>query len=157
MRTEIRVPLSLPAFTLLALLVSPPGAFAAGNDDARAVAEAFSRALEAGDATAAQTLLLPDVLIYESGGQESSAAEYSGHHMKGDMAFLAAVKRERISQSSGGRGDSAWVATRSRLSGTYKDKEIDIVSTESLFLTRTEGGWRIAHVHWSSGPYRKPK
>jgi hypothetical protein len=117
-----------------------------------AVADSFNRALTSGDASMVRALLLPNVLIYESGGAEASAAEYAGHHMLGDMAFLAKLKREQLSQDSGGDEATAWVATRSRLSGQFKGKEIDLNSTETLVMARTETGWRIANIHWSSAP-----
>lgn len=117
-----------------------------------AVADSFNRALSGGDTGTVRALLLPNVLIYESGGAETSAAEYAGHHMLGDMAFLSKLKREQLSQDSGGDEANAWVATRSRLTGQYKGKDIDLNSTETLVMTRTETGWRIAHVHWSSAP-----
>ena len=104
-----------------------------------------------------RALLLPDVLIYESGGAETSAAEYAGHHMPADIAFLAELKREQLSQASGGNDAAAWVATRSRLTGRFKDKDVDLDSTETLVMTRTEAGWRIAHIHWSSTPHRNPE
>lgn len=150
MRTELRTLL----VTALLTAFSP---ISAAQDDPRAIAESFSRALAAGDEKTARALLLPDVLIYESGGVESSAAEYAGHHLPADMAFLAKLKRTQLSQSSGGNGATAWVATRSRLTGRFKNKDVDLDSTETLVMTRTENGWRIAHIHWSSAPRRSAK
>ena len=161
------------SFAALAVVVASPGSFAHGDEahgvpsenpadivsastEPRAVAEAFGRALATGDSGTVQLLMLPDVLIYESGEAETSAAEYSGHHMPADMAFLANLKYERVSQASGGDGAYAWVATRSRLSGRFKDKDVDLDSTETLVLTKMNTGWRIAHIHWSSAPHRNP-
>ena len=103
-----------------------------------------------------RALVLPDVLIYESGGAEASAAEYAGHHMPSDMAFLSKIKREQLSQLSGGDDATAWVATRTRMTGQYKGKDLDLLSTETLVMVRTGTGWRIAHVHWSSAPRAAP-
>lgn len=141
----------------LMALTASPAAFAldaAAPAGPRMLAETFNRALAKGDAAAVREMLLPNVLIYESGGVEASAAEYASHHLPADMAFMANLKREQLSQESGGEGASAWVATRSRLSGRFKDKEVDLDSTETLVMTQTKAGWRIAHVHWSSAPHR---
>ncbi len=127
----------------------------AEDNEPRAVAASFNRALAAGDEKSVRALLLPDVLIYESGGIESSAAEYAGHHLPADIAFMSQMKRTQLSQSSGGEGATAWVATRSRLRGRLKDKDVDLDSTETLVMAQTKNGWRIAHVHWSSAPHRK--
>ena len=120
-----------------------------------ATVDAFEAAIVKGDETTAKKLLAPDVLIYESGGQETSRDEYAAHHMKGDMAFLAGSKREVLSRASGGDDQHAWVTTRSRITGRHKDKDVDILSTESMLLKNTSEGWRIVHIHWSSRPASK--
>lgn len=126
--------------------------------DPLGTANAFHTALASGDEATVKSLLAPDVLIYESGGQESSRDEYTSHHMKGDMAFLAASQIQVIERKHGVNDDLAWVATRSRITGTHKDKPVDIYSTESLVLKRMPGGWRVVHIHWSSKPVEpKPK
>jgi ketosteroid isomerase-like protein len=135
------------------------GAPPAADDPAAAVvaqAEAFHRALTAGDEAAVGALLAPEVLIYESGGQESSREEYMSHHMKGDMAFLGKSQLQVIERKHGASGNLGWVATRSRITGVHRDKPVDIYSTESLVLERKPEGWRIVHVQWSSQPV-KPK
>jgi hypothetical protein len=164
MRTERRLPLTQIIVGMLSALlaVSSIPVSAQGNEaheatsasaaQPLAVADTFSRALAAGDTGTVRALLLPDVLIYESGGAETSAAEYASHHMPGDMAFLSKLTREQLSQLSGGDASTAWVATRTRLTGRYKGKDVDLNSTETLVMTRTDTGWRIAHIHWSSKP-----
>ncbi len=115
-------------------------------------AEAFSAALATGDEATVKRLLAPDVLIYESGGQESSRDEYAAHHMKADMAYLAHLQSQVIERKQGTNGDLAWVATRTRITGTQKDKPVDLHSTETLVLRRDPEGWRIVHLQWSSRP-----
>ncbi len=129
----------------------PPNSVAAPA----ATVDAFEAAIIKGDEAAATMLLAPDVLIYESGGQETSRDQYTAHHMKGDMAFLAGSKREVLSRASGGDDRHAWVSTRSRITGRHKDKDVDIISTESMMLKHTSEGWRIVHIHWSSRPASK--
>ena len=94
--------------------------------------------------------LARDVLIFESGGAERSRAEYASHHMMSDMAFLAQMERDEIGQNATEQGDTAWIVTESRIYGHYKEKDIDIVSTETAVLKRGEDGWKIVHLHWSS-------
>lgn len=45
-------------------------------------------------------------------------------------------------------GDVAYVATTSRLHGSYRDRDIDLSSAELMVLRKT--GWRVAAIHWSS-------
>ena len=159
---SMKITTAIFAVSLLASCALPssrpaPEAETLPADGPVTVAEAFTAALARGDKAAVLELLAPNVLIYESGGQESSRDEYAAHHMHADMAFMAALKREQLSQESGGAGASAWVATRARLSGRFKDKAIDLDSTETLVMNKTEANWRIVHVHWSSAPHRSAK
>lgn len=119
-----------------------------------AVAAQLSHALSTGDEPAVRALLSPDVLIFESGGVESSLDEYASHHLPADVAFLADLNSENVSQSSGGDAASAWVATTTRLRGQFKGKDVDLDSTETLVMSNASGAWRIVHVHWSSAPHR---
>lgn len=141
---------SVALAAMLLVFAAPLGA--QGELDPAGTAAAFSAAIVAGDEATAKSLLDPDVLIYESGGQESSRDEYAAHHMKGDMAFLAKARIEVLDRKHGTSGDLAWVATRSRITATHKDKAVDIFSTESLVLKRAPGSWRIVHIQWSSRP-----
>lgn len=110
----------------------------------------FHAAINSGDRQTVMAALSPDVLIFESGGAERSRAEYASHHMKSDMAFLAQMGHEGISQAASEQGDTAWIVTESRIYGRYKEKDIDIVSTETAVLKRGADGWKIVHLHWSS-------
>ena len=123
--------------------------------DAAGTADAFANAISRGDTATARALLLPGVLIYESGEAETSADEYAGHHLPADIAFMAGIKREILSRETGGDGAASWVATKTRLRGHYKGKAVDLDSTETLILTFTEAGWRISHIHWSSALHRE--
>ena len=71
--------------------------------------------------------------------------------MPADMAFMKAMHREVISQQVIDSSDAATVVTRSRVHGIYKDKEIDLNSTETLVMKKVNGQWKVVHIHWSSG------
>lgn len=119
---------------------------------AEATAEAFHQALITGDEAAVRTLLAEDVLILEGGGAEQSLDQYASGHMKSDMAFLGAVESETLSRRSGMAGDSAWVATETRLQGRFRETDIALKSQETLVMAREGDGWRITHIHWSNAP-----
>ena len=51
------------------------------------------------------------VLILESGGAETSAAEYLGGHAKGDAAFLKGVHVQLVRRTAQANGDMAWVGS----------------------------------------------
>lgn len=116
------------------------------------VAAQLGDAIAAGDIDTLRLLLAPDVLIFESGGVESSLADYEKHHMPADMAFMKAMDREVIFRHVFDSGNAATVVTRSRIHGMYKEQEIDLSSTETLVMNKIGGQWKIVHIHWSSGP-----
>ena len=117
-----------------------------------AAAQTFHAALVAGDEAAVRNLLAENVLILAGGGAEQSLDQYASGHMKSDMAFLGAIETETLSRRTGVQGDSAWVATETRMEGEFRDSEIAIKSQETLVMARQDGGWRITHIHWSNTP-----
>ena len=76
--------------------------------------------------------------------------QYSSHHLMGDMAFSSAIETEILEQTKKIVGDVAWVMTRSRRTGTYREREINSIGVETVVLHHVKAGWRIAHIHWSS-------
>ena len=122
--------------------------------DARAAAatvDAFHDALHRGDARSAAALLADDALIFEEGGAERSKAEYMAHHLPADAAFSRVVVSTVAHRSGSAEGPLAWIATEGRMTGTYKAKAVNRVTTETVVLRRVAGIWKIAHIHWSSG------
>jgi len=114
------------------------------------LATRFGSAIAKGDVDTLRSLLEPDVLIFESGGVESSLAEYEQHHMTADMAFMKHMQVDMVSRQVFDLGESATVATQSRVHGTYQNREIDLKSTETLVMRSVNGQWKIIHIHWSS-------
>lgn len=132
----------------------------AAAQDARGPVEtvdAFDHALASGSEAKARALLASDVLIFESGGQEGSLNEYAKNHLAADIAFMGKMKRRIIHRRHGEAGEMAYVATRSRMTGTDKDKPIDLFGTETFVLRKDEAGWKIVHIQWSSRPVEPKK
>ncbi len=122
--------------------------------DAVAAVERFSVALGSDDLAKAGAELDPNVLILESGGVERSRDEYLGGHAKSDAAFLKDAHitlQRRTAQAS---GDMAWVGSESEIHAMKGDKMLMIASTETMVLRKTDQGWKIVHIHWSSRAQR---
>lgn len=120
--------------------------------DSAAVAAAVNRfhaALAAGDSAASLALLAPDAEVLESGERETRA-EYRAHHLAADIEFARAVRSERGPVRVRVHGDVAWATTMSTTRGTFRGRAIDSTGAELMVLVRTDGGWRIAAIHWSS-------
>lgn len=114
------------------------------------VVDGFHAALKRGDTGTASSLLATNALIFESGGVERGKAEYASHHLAADAAFAGATTHSVTRRSGAASGDFAWIATEGRTTGTYKERLIDNLSTETMLLRRANGIWQIVHIHWSS-------
>jgi ketosteroid isomerase-like protein len=120
--------------------------------DSAAVVEtvdAYHRALAAGDTATVLRLLADEVHVLETGGLEDRA-EYLSHHLPADMAFAAAVPRERSPIIVRVRGDVAWAVSTSTTTGEYRGRAIDSTGAELMVLARDGTAWRITAIHWSS-------
>jgi ketosteroid isomerase-like protein len=109
----------------------------------------FHAALKRGDTAAAAALLTDDALIFEQGGVERSKAEYAGHHLPADAKYSKAVASQLLKRTEWMEGNVAWVGSESRMTGSFRGKAIDRVSTETMVLHRLGGEWKIVHIHWS--------
>ncbi len=144
----------------LFLLVAAPAAaqhegqhyHADDEAEVSSAANQFTAAIAAEDRSALESILSPDALILESGGIQTRE-EYFGHHFGADAEFLAAMTREPLDRTIHIKGDVAWVASVTRLRGTFRERDLDLDSAELLVLRRTPEGWRIAAVHWSSSSH----
>jgi ketosteroid isomerase-like protein len=113
------------------------------------VLEDFRMAIINNDQEKASELLAEDARILESGGIETKE-EYLSHHFHSDGKFLSAMEREVKSQKVKSNENTAWVSTVSHMSGSYNDREISVNSAELAVLVKTDEGWKISSVHWSS-------
>ena len=136
------------------IAASPPRAEAQDGrlSDSAAVASAVARyhqALESGDSVSALALLTSDAVILESGGVETRE-EYRSHHLPADIAFSMAVKSVRSPVRVTIRGDVAWAASTSTAQGDFRGRAINSAGAELMVLIRTNAGWKITAIHWSS-------
>lgn len=114
------------------------------------VVTAFHAALKQGDTNAALKLMSDDVVIFESGAVERSRAEYEAHHLKSDAAFSAATTRTPVSQTVTTDGNLSTVMSVENVVGNYRGRPINSRSIETMVLRKTDGQWRVVHIHWSS-------
>lgn len=132
--------------------VVTPERSAAVPGSPEAVVDAFAAALAAGDEAGVRAALAADVLIYESGGAERSLEEYAGHHMGGDMAFVAAMERQLTDRKVFDFGNTAVVTSMGTTKGSFRQREMNLLGTETMLLEKRDGVWLIIHIHWSSRP-----
>ncbi|MEX0908905.1 MAG: nuclear transport factor 2 family protein, partial [Gemmatimonadaceae bacterium] len=103
----------------------------------------------AGDSAAALSYLDDDVVVLESGGVETRE-EYRSHHLPADIAFARAVPANRAPMRVRVQGDVAWVSSTSVTQGEFNGRAVNSTGAELMVLRRTESGWKISAIHWSS-------
>src|SRR3546814_18250643 len=74
----------------------------------------------------------------ESGGAERSKAEYASYHLAADATFSQATAQTITHRTGRAEGDLASIATESKTVGTYKDRPINLIGTETKFLRRQD-------------------
>jgi hypothetical protein len=122
---------------------------AAGDEEVVKVLEDFRMAIIKNEQEKASELLAEDARILESGGIETKE-EYLSHHFHSDGKFLSAMEREVKSQKVKSNKNTAWVSTVSHMRGSYNNRDVSVNSAELAVLIKTEDGWKISAVHWSS-------
>ena len=75
---------------------------------------------------------------------------YAKHHLRADAKFSRLVSSAVHRRAGNSNGALAWIASEGRTTGAYKGKPLDLLTTETMLLRRTNTGWRIVHIHWSS-------
>jgi hypothetical protein len=126
--------------------------------DSAAVVETVSRfhaALEAGDTATVKTLIGPDLQVLE-GGEVENRAQYFAHHLAADIEFARAVRSVRTVVSYAREQNVAWLVSTSTASGNFKGRDINSIGAELMILSRTQAGWKIRAIHWSSAR-RQPR
>jgi len=147
---------------LISLLFFSSSALALGNNKeqkiqmfkgqksapAKVVAE-FHKALKKNKKEKVLRLLDDSVLIYEGGGVERSAQEYSSRHLLADIAFMSKMKVELLERQVEVYGNIAVSSSRSKVQGVYNNKKIQKTNMETVVLKKNSGKWKITKIHWS--------
>ena len=142
-------------FTFLLLGAVAPFTSAAAQasraDSASAVAAVaqFHAALSAADSARAVSLLAEDVMILESGAIQTRG-DYVGHHLRADINASAGSKAVRAVVRVSMAGTTAIVVSKSISPPTGAEGNTGSEMAELMVLSKTESGWQIRAVHWSS-------
>ena len=119
-----------------------------------ATVDAFHDALKKGDRAAVMALLAPDAQILE-GGHAESREEYEKGHLASDIEFAQAIPSQRENVVARQEGSAAWVTSSSRVTGSFKGRDVNSAGAELIVLSKTADGWRIRAIHWSSHALKK--
>ena len=130
------------------LACAPPPA---SEQEIVGVVESFYAAIKNGDNAAAMKLVAPDAMFIESGGLETRD-QYEANHLPSDIEFEQQVSGTRRPAQVRIEGDVAWVIATTEYEGSFSGRPVSFVSAQLAVLSRTDEGWRIRSIHWSSRP-----
>jgi ketosteroid isomerase-like protein len=102
---------------------------------------------------AARQLMTPDAVVLANAQVLGNRDAYIAGPAKRDAAALGATtQRELLHRNVKVGADLACVVSEKRLHGTPPGAQaaLDILVTETMLLSRTSSGWKIAHIHWST-------
>jgi len=139
-------------YTLVVLAFSSIALFAQQSTEKEMIAKTLNdleTAIVENDSEKAGEILHGDVTILEGGGMETKS-QYLSHHFHSDGKFLSAMNREELSQEISVEGNMAWVTSKTKMTGTYSGRDIDLSSLELAVLKKENGMWRVIALHWSS-------
>jgi len=139
-------------YTFIVLAFSSVAIFAQQSTEKEMIAKTLSdleTAIVENDSEKAGAILHDDVTILEGGGMETKS-QYLSHHFHSDGKFLGVINREEVSQDIKIEGNVAWVTSKTKMTGTYSDRDIDLSSLELAVLKKENGMWRVVALHWSS-------
>ncbi|MEO9885995.1 MAG: nuclear transport factor 2 family protein [Balneola sp.] len=139
-------------YTFIVLAFSSVAIFAQQSTEKEMIAKTLSdleTAIVENDSEKAGAILHDDVTILEGGGMETKS-QYLSHHFHSDGKFLGAINREEVSQDIKIEGNVAWVTSKTKMTGTYSGRDIDLSSLELAVLKKENGMWRVVALHWSS-------
>ena len=93
--------------------------------------------------------LTADVMVFEQGRLDRSRTDYAREHLGEDIGFAATTRHSVLRRSARIQGAVAWIMSVNRTRGKVRDRDIDLVTDETMVLVRVGNRWRIAHIHWS--------
>ncbi|XWN37572.1 MAG: nuclear transport factor 2 family protein [Balneola sp.] len=139
-------------YTFIVLAFASVALFAQQSTEKEMIRKTLSdleTAIVENDSEKAGAILHDDVTILEGGGMETKS-QYLSHHFHSDGKFLGAINREEVSQDIKIEGNVAWVTSKTKMTGTYSGRDIDLSSLELAVLKKENGIWRVVALHWSS-------
>lgn len=127
-----------------------PAAAAVKSPGPVEVVDLFHQSLKEGYTEKALQQLAPDALVFETGFVESTRDRYAAGHVQEDARFASGTQRKLLKRETWQEGEMAGVLSLVDVDGDFGGKKIALEQTETMILRRSEGVWRIAHVHWSA-------
>ena len=138
-----------------AVLAAPLGAASSPRDaasaEARAVLGKYKAAVERLDASGTEALFASDSMVFESGGNEGTYAQYLEHHLKPELAAFRSFKFSNYVIAVRFEGAAAVVTETYNFRIEPKTGDVaERLGVATSVLRKTGGKWTIILLHTSS-------
>ena len=156
MRTRFTNPLrkDFPVKRLLLaclLLLATPLLSLAQTEDAsvRKALDAYDRAVAKKDVETVRNLLAPDLLLYEHSVRNDGAKDAFENHLKPEILEGEGLQLSFSDLRVTASPELALVTRQYRVRGMFEGKAIDSTGNETQVWRKTDGQWKLFHIHYS--------
>ena len=120
------------------------------------VLERYRAAFEARSTDKLAEVVDPALLVLEGTGKNVGWPDYRDNHIGPEMKeWESLTYADTVVLDAEAKGDSAWAVTQATVTIVSAGKPMTLDVAETFVLSRSEGNWRIRHLHWS-GKRRVP-
>ena len=133
------------------LLFTTPLLSSAQNQDAsvRKALDAYDQAVAKKDVETVRSLLAPDLLLYEHSVRNDGAKDAFENHLKPEILEGEGLQLSFSDLRVTASPELALVTRQYRVRGTFDGKAIDSTGNETQVWRKTDGLWKILHIHYS--------
>ena len=134
---------------LLLFTTSPLSSAQSEDTSVRKALGTYDQAVAKKDVETVRNLLAPDLLLYEHSVRNDGAKDVFENHLKPEIlegeGLQLSFSDLRVTAST----ELALVTRQYRVQGKFEGKAIDSTGNETQVWRKTDGQWKILHIHYS--------
>ncbi|GAC1641097.1 MAG: hypothetical protein NVS9B14_22710 [Candidatus Acidiferrum sp.] len=119
------------------------------EDSLRKTLAIYDEAVAKKDVETVRTFLAPELLLYEHSVRNDGAKDAFDNHLKPEILEADGLQLSfsdlRVTANSG----LALVTRQYQVKGTFQGKAVDSTGNETQVWKRTDGQWKLIHIHYS--------
>ena len=134
---------------LLLFTTSPLSSAQSEDTSVRKALGTYDQAVAKKDVETVRNLLAPDLLLYEHSVRNDGAKDVFENHLKPEILEGEGLQLSFSDLRVTARTELALVTRQYRVQGKFEGKAIDSTGNETQVWRKTDGQWKILHIHYS--------
>ena len=134
---------------LLLFTTSPLSPAQSEDASVRKALGTYDQAVAKKDVETVRNLLAPDLLLYEHSVRNDGAQDVFENHLKPEILEGEGLQLSFSDLRVTARTELALVTRQYRVQGKFEGKAIDSTGNETQVWRKTDGQWKILHIHYS--------